>query len=144
MWYDQVEMGWNLEKSMNDGVKRSSVMLACVDKGYQDRPNCMLELRAAKALVRAINHITQKQSLFSILCMFHSLHSSFHGPTLRLPFTPGGPQQARGHRAHRGQPHQLGQRRGMGERRDETPVRLPDQDVCGSQCAGRGPGVGGA
>ena len=51
MWYDQAEMGWDLTKSMNDGVKHSKVMLACVDKGYQDRPNCMLELRAAKVVV---------------------------------------------------------------------------------------------
>ena len=58
-------MGWDLTKSMNDGVKRSKVVLACVDKGYQDRPNCMLELRAAKALVS-----TNPISL--------NVHSSFH------------------------------------------------------------------
>ena len=57
MWYDQAEMGWDLTKSMNDGVKRSKVMLACVDKGYQDRPNCMLELRAAKALVDPVKPV---------------------------------------------------------------------------------------
>ena len=57
MWYDQAEMGWDLTKSMNDGVKRSKVMLACVDKGYQDRPNCMIELRAAKALVDPVKPV---------------------------------------------------------------------------------------
>ena len=57
VWYDQAEMGWDLTKSMNDGVKRSTVMLACVDKGYQERPNCMLELCAAKALVDPVKPV---------------------------------------------------------------------------------------
>ena len=57
MWYDQTEMGWDLNKSMNDGIKRSTVMLACVDKGYQDRPNCMLELRAVKALTNPVKPV---------------------------------------------------------------------------------------
>ena len=50
-------MGWDLTKSMNDGVKRSTVVLACVDKGYQDSSNCMLELRAAKALVDPVKPV---------------------------------------------------------------------------------------
>ena len=47
-WFDVDHMGHNLEASMKEGIARSKVMVACVDSGYQGRPNCMLELRHAR------------------------------------------------------------------------------------------------
>ena len=44
VWYDQDHMGWDLVKSMKEGVARSKVVVACVNALYQSRPNCMLEL----------------------------------------------------------------------------------------------------
>ena len=49
-WFDVDYMGFDLEASMKGGVARSKVVVACVDSGYQDRPNCMLELRHARSL----------------------------------------------------------------------------------------------
>ena len=49
VWYDQSEMGFDLEASMKNGIDKSSVFLACLDSGYQQRPNCMLELKHARA-----------------------------------------------------------------------------------------------
>ena len=46
-WFDVNHMGFDLVASMKGGVARSKVVVACVDSGYQDRPNCMLELRHA-------------------------------------------------------------------------------------------------
>ena len=51
VWYDVNEMGYDLDKSMRDGVQNSTVVLACVDPEYQRRPNCMLELRHAHKCV---------------------------------------------------------------------------------------------
>ena len=48
MWYDQNDMGYDLKKSMRDGIMNSKVVLACVSPLYQSRENCMFELREAK------------------------------------------------------------------------------------------------
>ena len=50
VWYDVLEMKWDLDKSMSDGVKNSSVVIACVNTTYQNRPNCMKELNMAAAI----------------------------------------------------------------------------------------------
>ena len=47
VWFDVNHMGYDLVASMESGVARSKVVLACVDSGYQDRPNCLLELKHA-------------------------------------------------------------------------------------------------
>jgi hypothetical protein len=44
VWYDENEMGWNLEESMRNGIAQSNVFLCCVNSKYQKRPNCMFEL----------------------------------------------------------------------------------------------------
>ena len=44
VWYDENEMGWDLVKSMKDGIEMSKVVLCCLNHKYQARPNCMLEL----------------------------------------------------------------------------------------------------
>jgi serine/threonine protein kinase len=50
VWYDMLEMKWDLDKSMNEGVKNSSVVVACVNSTYQSRPNCIKELRMANEI----------------------------------------------------------------------------------------------
>lgn len=50
VWYDANEMGYNLQDSMRNGIKRSTIVLACLNNTYQDRPNCMFELRETARL----------------------------------------------------------------------------------------------
>ena len=50
VWYDVLEMKWDLDKSMNEGVKNSSVVMACVNGDYQRSVNCMKELQMADAI----------------------------------------------------------------------------------------------
>ena len=45
VWYDENEMGWNLEESMRNGIAQSTVFLCCISSKYQKRPNCMFELK---------------------------------------------------------------------------------------------------
>ena len=45
VWYDENEMGWNLDKSMRDGVGQSKVFLCCFNSTYETRANCLLELK---------------------------------------------------------------------------------------------------
>ncbi len=44
VWYDMNETGWNLDKSMIEGVGQSQVFLCCFNNCYQTRPNSMFEL----------------------------------------------------------------------------------------------------
>ena len=50
VWYDQKDMGFDLTESMRQGIANSKVVIACINEGYQTRPNCMYELREAAAL----------------------------------------------------------------------------------------------
>lgn len=53
VWYDQHEMGHDLQRSMREGIARSKVLLACINSIYQSRPNCMFELQEAKSMTPA-------------------------------------------------------------------------------------------
>ena len=44
VWYDQNDMGYNLQESMRSGIANSTVVIACIDKVYQERPNCLFEI----------------------------------------------------------------------------------------------------
>ena len=44
VWYDENEMGWDLSKSMKDGIENSQIVLVCLNKLYLSRENCMFEL----------------------------------------------------------------------------------------------------
>ena len=59
VWYDVHHMGHDLVKSMEEGIEKSTVVLACVDSDYQARPNCMLELRHAHKVVTQGGHRTK-------------------------------------------------------------------------------------
>jgi ankyrin repeat protein/serine/threonine protein kinase len=50
VWYDQLEMKRDMDKSMDEGVKNSSVVVACVNSTYQTRPSCMKELKIAGSI----------------------------------------------------------------------------------------------
>ena len=52
VWYDIHHMGYDLIKSMQQGIEKSTVVLACMDSEYQKRDNCMLELRHAYDVVK--------------------------------------------------------------------------------------------
>lgn len=59
VWYDMDHMGHDLNKSMEQGVEKSTVVLACVDAEYLKRPNCMLELLHAHMVVTEGKHRTK-------------------------------------------------------------------------------------
>ena len=50
VWYDQNDMGYDLHKSMREGIEGSHVVLACVNSVYEKRPNCMFELEETRNL----------------------------------------------------------------------------------------------
>jgi serine/threonine protein kinase len=47
VWYDQKDMGHDLQQSMKTGILTSDIFLVCLDKLYQTRENCLFELRWA-------------------------------------------------------------------------------------------------
>ena len=59
VWYDVHHMGHDMVKSMEEGIEKSTVVLACVDSEYQKRDNCMLELRHAHKVVTQGGHKTK-------------------------------------------------------------------------------------
>jgi len=44
VWYDEDDMQWDLVKSMQEGVSKSKVVLACISRDYEKSRNCMFEL----------------------------------------------------------------------------------------------------
>ena len=44
VWYDEDHMQWDLVKSMQDGILKSKVVLACISVAYEKSQNCMFEL----------------------------------------------------------------------------------------------------
>ena len=48
VWYDMNDMGHDLGRSMDEGVKNSHAVIVCLDKKYQASENCMRELRQAE------------------------------------------------------------------------------------------------
>ena len=47
VWYDEDHMQWDLVKSMQDGILKSKVVLACISVAYEKSQNCMFELAEA-------------------------------------------------------------------------------------------------
>jgi hypothetical protein len=47
VWYDQNEMGYNLDHSMLKGIRNSKTVLVCLSRVYQERANCLKELEWA-------------------------------------------------------------------------------------------------
>ena len=43
VWYDQNDMGWDLSRSMKDGIENSQIVLVCLNKLYLSRENCMFD-----------------------------------------------------------------------------------------------------
>lgn len=54
IWFDENEMGYNLDNSMKEGIDNSTVVLVCLDKKYEDSKNCMFELSEAKKRSKTI------------------------------------------------------------------------------------------
>ncbi len=50
VWYDEEAMQWDLKRSMEDGILKSKVVLACISKDYESSRNCMFELSEASKI----------------------------------------------------------------------------------------------
>ena len=61
------EMGFDLVRSMHEGIERSTVVVCCVDSGYMQRPNCMLELRHARETLERVHANSEKKRLKAIV-----------------------------------------------------------------------------
>lgn len=48
IWYDAIDMGNDIRKSMTDGIANSKAVMVVLNTVYQGRPNCMFELAEAK------------------------------------------------------------------------------------------------
>jgi hypothetical protein len=48
VWYDQKDMGHDLNQSMRTGIVDSNIILVCLNEAYQNSTNCLKELRWAK------------------------------------------------------------------------------------------------
>ena len=44
VWYDENDIGWDLSRSMKDGIQNSQIILVCLNKAYESSKNCMFEL----------------------------------------------------------------------------------------------------
>ena len=64
VWYDQNDMEYDLKKSMVDGISKSKMVLACVNSTYQNRENCMFELREANRLNKPIISLVIEENPF--------------------------------------------------------------------------------
>ena len=53
VWYDEIHMGHDMAYSMQSGIEKSKVVLACVSSAYQSSDNTMFELRYARRFVDA-------------------------------------------------------------------------------------------
>jgi serine/threonine protein kinase len=65
VWYDQNDMGHNLEQSMKDGIDSSKVVLVCANSLYQERQNCMYELREAHKKGKSIVTLAIEKNPFA-------------------------------------------------------------------------------
>lgn len=54
VWYDQNQMGNNLQESMKEGIQNSAVVIACVNSIYEKSINCKYELEVAVQLNKPI------------------------------------------------------------------------------------------
>ena len=51
MYYDEVDMAWDLKRSLEEGVLKSKVVLACISQRYEKSMNSILELTEVSKLV---------------------------------------------------------------------------------------------
>jgi hypothetical protein len=65
VWYDQLDMGHDLDGSMKGGISNSNIVLVCLNKSYQERPNCMKELRWAVSFAKEIVVLVIEKDVFS-------------------------------------------------------------------------------
>jgi hypothetical protein len=56
---------YDLQLSMCEGLEKSSVVLVCADDLYQNKPNCMFELREAYRKGKMILLVTLKGDVFA-------------------------------------------------------------------------------
>ena len=86
VWYDQNEMGFDLVKSMKEGIERSTVVLCCVDSIYQQRDNCMLEARHARQVLDIVDSPERWAISYHIIStdIIHAMPSSLIHVTTHL------------------------------------------------------------
>lgn len=72
-------MGYDLNSSMQEGIKNSTVVLVCLSQLYQTRPNCLKELHWASENKKTIVVLVLQPDVFSWvteevqeLCQLHN------------------------------------------------------------------------
>ncbi len=60
VWYDENDIGWDLAKSMQEGIENSQVVLVCLNKAYEASRNCMFELiESSKTNKKIVTLVTE-------------------------------------------------------------------------------------
>jgi hypothetical protein len=65
VWYDQNEMGWDLSRSMKDGIENSQIVLVCLNKLYLSSKNCMFELVESRKINKNIVTLVTESDPFA-------------------------------------------------------------------------------
>ena len=65
VWFDQNEMGYDLQHSMRAGIANSKVVVVCASKEYQKRPNCMFELDEARRAGKLVVVLVIDENIFN-------------------------------------------------------------------------------
>jgi hypothetical protein len=65
VWYDQLDMRHDLDGSMKCGIQNSNVVLVCLNKAYQERVNCMKELRWAASFGKEMVVLVIEKDVFT-------------------------------------------------------------------------------
>ena len=65
VWYDQNEMGWDVSRSMTDGIENSQIVLVCLNKLYLGSKNCMFELVESRKINKNIVTLVTESDPFA-------------------------------------------------------------------------------
>jgi hypothetical protein len=65
VWYDQKDMGHDLNLSMRTGIVSSNIIVVCLNEAYQTSANCLKELRWAKQENKTIVVLVTQANLLS-------------------------------------------------------------------------------
>ncbi len=72
VWYDENDLGYDLKKSMKDGIEKSTVVLVCLNQTYENRENCMFELKHASHEKKTIVTLGTHTHHFYLITSFTS------------------------------------------------------------------------
>ncbi len=62
VWYDENDIGWDLSRSMQEGIESSQIVLVCLNKAYESSKNCMFELiESCKISKKIVTLVTEPE-----------------------------------------------------------------------------------